>query len=427
MEKSSKFYLWLKNYIKLKYVSLIFSFLSGIALLFSAFLSYQSLQKNIETSLTMQALGIEVVLKSLLQYFDLSVLQRNREFFLDLLLNEKWEGVAYIALYDRDKKILLHSNPELIGQKVEISPLLEEKKSTAYLTLKTGEKVFLYEDYLDIKDIKAVLRIALHITPVEEVLAYVKGHLYLELGLAFIFFTGGVIAFFLFNKWEKVKEKTEELEKWQFISKILLHEIKNPLASIKGFAQYLSKKCSDLTFSKPLEIIQREALRIEKLLKELYEYSFTPEVELKSLNLKEQLEEIIAALKFIYPQIEINFFCDENNYFLLSDAEKLKSIITNLLDNAIAATLANDQKMVEVLLKKEKEYYFIKIADRGTGIAEELLPHIFKPFFTTKAKGTGLGLAIVKKFCEELKIELKFESIEGKGTTVWLKIPVSSS
>lgn len=425
MQKPPKFIKFLRYYLKPKYISLIFSFLSALSLSFSALLSYNGLQKNIETSLTLQGIGIEVVLRSLLQNFELSLLQSKKDFFLDLLLNEKWEGVAFIVLFDNNKNILLHSNPELIGQKIEYSPLLEDNKSTAYYTLKTGEKVFLYEDYLEVKDIKGILRIALHIKPVEEVLSYTKTHLYLEFSLAFFFLFGGVISFIFLNKFEKIKEKTEELEKWQFISKILLHEIKNPLASIKGFAQYLSKKCPDKNFSKPLEIILREVLRIEKLLKELYEYSFSPEVEIKNLNLKELLEETISLLRFIYPQIEIKFFHERKDYFIFSDPDKLKSIITNLLDNAIAATLENNQRKIEIDLKAKKEYYLLKIKDEGAGIEEKWLPHIFEPFFTTKAKGSGLGLAIVKKFCEELKIDLKFESIKEKGTTVWLKIPLS--
>lgn len=221
------------------------------------------------------------------------------------------------------------------------------------------------------------------------------------------------------------KEKIEELERWQVISKILLHEIKNPLSSIKGFAQYLGKKFIDEKVKKPLDIILRETFRIEKLLKMLYEYSYTTELEVKNLDLKELLEDLLATLKFIYPEGKIVYYAEGSSFFLRSDPDKLKSIITNLLENALTATLAHTCGNVYVTLKDEKQYYTITIKDEGPGIEEKLLPFIFEPFFTTKAKGTGLGLALVKKFCEELNIKINLNTKVGEGTEVWLKIPLS--
>ncbi len=415
---------FLKSYFKPKYIALIFSFLSALALLFSSFLSYRSLQKNLETNLNLQALSIQIILQSLLKNFDLSFLQYKREFFSDLLLNEKWDGVAFIAFYDKNLKILLHSNPELIGQKIDYSPILNKNKHSDYYTLKTGEKVFLYEDLVSLKDWEGVLRIALHVKPVEDTLFYAKKHLYVEIGIAILFLIAGLFAYVLFHKMEREREKVEELERWQFISRLLLHEIKNPLASIKGFTQFLSKKSKEEVFNQALEIILRETLRIENLLKRLYEYSYTSEIELKSFDLIKLLEEIIASMKFIYPDANIKLQTQNQTPVLHSDPEKLKSILINLLDNALYASFAKGSKEVFIDLKEMKEHYILKIRDEGEGMDEKELSQIFKPFYTTKAKGTGLGLTIVKKLCEELKIEIKFESLKGQGTTVWLKIPL---
>lgn len=332
---------------------------------------------------------------------------------------------SFLAIYDHKGTIILHSNPDLIGQKIEFSPLLNKRRNTSYYLLKTGEKVFLYEDYIRLEELEGVLRIALHIQPVEDALSYAKSHLYLEFALFFLFLLFGLFAFIFFHKMEIKKEKIEELERWQVISKILLHEIKNPLSSIKGFAQYLGKKFIDEKVKKPLDIILRETFRIEKLLKMLYEYSYTTELEVKNLDLKELLEDLLATLKFIYPEGKIVYYAEGSSFFLRSDPDKLKSIITNLLENALTATLAHTCGNVYVTLKDEKQYYTITIKDEGPGIEEKLLPFIFEPFFTTKAKGTGLGLALVKKFCEELNIKINLNTKVGEGTEVWLKIPLS--
>ncbi|MFN3505392.1 MAG: sensor histidine kinase [Caldimicrobium sp.] len=427
LEKSAKFRIYLRQYFKPKYVALLFSLITAGALFFSAYLNYKSYQKSLETSLILQSIGLNVALQSLLKDFPLSYLQKKPYFFSELLLNEKWEGVAFIVFYDENKTILLHSNPDLIGNQIDYSPLLAEKKNYHYRDLNTGERVFVYEDFIQLKDFKGIMRIALHIYPVKSAINYAKAHLYLELIIAFCFVLAGFLVFFLFNKIEAVKDKMDDLEKWQFISRILLHEIKNPLASIKGFSQYLMKKSSDEKFLRPLEIILRESIRIEKLLQALFDYSHTTEIDVKPVKLIDLIKEIISTMTFIYPNVQIEFSPPNGTYQISSDPDKLKSLIVNLLDNAISATLENQKKIVYIDLNMEEGYYILKIRDEGRGIDKELLSRIFEPFFTTKAKGTGLGLAIVKKICEELKIELIFESEKNKGTTVWLKIPLSLS
>ncbi|MGB9761808.1 MAG: sensor histidine kinase, partial [Caldimicrobium thiodismutans] len=126
-----------------------------------------------------------------------------------------------------------------------------------------------------------------------------------------------------------------------------------------------------------------------------------------------------------YEEIKIELSFEGKIFEIKSDPEKLKSILINLIDNALQASLEAGKEKVEVTLKEQEGYYIIQIKDWGSGIDQEVLPHIFEPFYTTKSKGTGLGLAIVKNFCEELGIKINLISEKGRGTTVWLKIPKS--
>jgi len=417
----------IKSFLRPNFITLFLSLLASLLLLLSSYLSFRNLERTLELNLKLQAKVLEITLQSLLKTFDFEAIKKNRAFFSELLLNERWEGVAYLSLYDENKTIVLHSNPELIGSKVEKSLLLQDNQTTGYLTLKTGEKVFIYENFLTSPKGKTILRIALHTGPVEENLHYARRHFLLDLTLSLILLLGGILGFFMLSRVEKHLRRMDELELWQFVTKILLHEIKNPLASIKGFSQYLLKQSLDEKKERPLSIILKEALRIEKLLQELFNYSFERPPSWQELDLRAILEEVIASLQILYEKVKIEREYLGSNFLVKSDPEKLKSILINLLENALFASESAGKEKVLVNLKEEALYYLIEIKDEGEGIEEALLPRIFEPFFTTKARGTGLGLAIVKKFSEELKIELKIGSRKGKGTMVWLKIPKSPS
>lgn len=422
-----KFSLWIrlqKKYLKPKFVSLVISLLASVFLFLSGYLTYQSMQKNIENSLTLQALGIEVVLRSLLQNFDLDLLNKQKDFLSNLILNERWEGVAFIALYLENGTIILHSNPNLIGKNVEESPLLLYRKNTSYFKLKTGERVFLYEQYVPSQNFKGILRIALHIGPIAESLSYARLHITLELIFACFLLFGSILASITIHKMEKKLEKMTELEKWQFITKILLHEIKNPLATIKGFTQYLRRKL-DLNggHAQALDLMLKETLRIEKLLQELSLYSFPLSPELEEVDLDKLLDEIALSMKIIYPEGKLILHTEKKNIKMMSDPRMLKSILLNLLDNAFYATIEAGEREVFLTLREENRHICLEIKDKGRGIEEKNLPHIFEPFYTTKPRGSGLGLAVVKKLCEALNIEISLHSTPKVGTLVRLKFP----
>ncbi len=412
-----------KIFLRSSYLGFFSFFIAGSFFLISSFVTYKNIQRTLEISLKLQALSLESVLQSLLKTFNLELLKTKRDFFSELLLSERWEGVAYILLYDQNRIILLHSNLDLIGRRLEGSYFLDKKKTITYENLTTGEKVFIYENAIKISSLKnPILRIALYVDPVEEFLSYAKGHLYFDLFLSFFLFSGGVASFWFLRKMEKKNKQIEELKNWQFITKILFHEIKNPLASIKGFTQYLLKK-SNQEGAKPLEVILKEVLRIEKLLYALFNYSYEREPLSEIVDVKRIIEEVWASLKFLYESVEVLMNFPQEEILVKSDPEKLKSILINLLENASQASLEKGENKVWIDLKSEENYYIIVIRDSGLGMTKEILRQAFAPFFTTKAKGTGLGLTIVKKFCQELNIELKIESESNKGTEVCLRIP----
>lgn len=409
--------------LKPKHIALVVSLLASIFLIVSALMTYRSYQSILRQSLTIQAYGMEAFLQSLVRNFDLHFLKLKRNFLTDLIISENWQGVSYIALYSKEGIILLHSNPEQIGKRIEPLSLPVNGSKSYYFTQNPEDELFIYENKVRLEDQTVFLRIALYISPVRETLGLARVHLLFDFILASLILLLGLGSFLILNRLEKETKKVEELRNWQIMTQILLHEIKNPLATIKGFTQYLLSRTDDNRLKTPLEYTLREAIRIERLLKDLSMFSFPQNPVLSETNLMDLLTEIKSNLEFIYPQIKIKLDLSEANIQIATDPHLLKSILYNLLDNAISATTEAGESEVYVKVHEIENGIAIEILDRGVGIPDEIKNKIFEPFFTTKSKGTGLGLAIVKKLCDTLGLKVTVEKAIPKGTRALLEIP----
>lgn len=399
---------------------------SSVILLISALFTYKNAKIAAENALKMQAMGIAITIQSFLQSLELEEIKDlDYALFSEIILNEKWEGVAFISLYDEKGTIVLHSNPELIGKKIEL------KKSTHYpyyhyLILGTLEKVFVADFKINFPQGNYyILRVALHNYPAELIIRKAKIFALIKIAASIGLILFGIIGTFLIRKVEKMQIKFKELESISLMTKILAHEIRNPLGSIKGFSQYLINKV-DENLKEPLKIIFNETLRIERLMDELLLYANPVRIDINEFSLKELVEEILASFKNNFPEItfRINF---NHELKIRSDRDKLKEILVNLLQNAIDAVLekVDKQKIIELNVKKEEHRINIEIIDNGIGMDEKTLIKATEPFFSTKPRGSGLGLAIVKKLCEAMDITFTINSKKEEGTKVCLIIPES--
>ncbi|GAB5045855.1 ATP-binding protein [Thermodesulfovibrio sp. TK110] len=374
----------------------------------------------------MQAIGITITLNSVLQTSEIEKIKKQSStIFSEILLDERWEGVAFIALYSKEGNVVFHSNPALIGQKIqEVIPVFQEKTPYYhYLVLGTGEKVFISDTKITLHGIPYLLRVALHTYPAQAILRNAK------INILFMAFTAGFLilaGFFttiLLSKIEKMQIKMMELENLSMISKVLAHEIRNPLGSIKGFAQYLIKKISEASLKQYLEIILKESLRLERLTEELSQYANPQTINLQRVNLKELIHETV--LPFTLEHKEIFFDLDLDELYLKTDRDKIKQILSNILQNSVFAVSETEDKRISIKAKKINGKIKIEISDTGIGMDEETLKKAQEPFFTTKPKGTGLGLAIVSRLCGILKINLEIKSKKEQGTKIWLTVPES--
>ena len=223
---------------------------------------------------------------------------------------------------------------------------------------------------------------------------------------------------------------------------ILGHEIKNPLAGIKGAAQLLARRVDDN--GKALtELIVNEVDRIARLLDQMQKLGNSDPAELAPANVHLLIERAIRSIRAAnraMPEISINY--DPSLPEVLIDADAMVQILINLMQNAIDALdgrldgiigISTRYVMSGALREADADRRSVKlpveiaISDNGPGVPPHIEEELFSPFVTTKRDGQGLGLAIVRKLISQMNSRILFERDDAKGLTQFrLFLPVAS-
>ncbi|MBU0502516.1 MAG: ATP-binding protein [bacterium] len=204
----------------------------------------------------------------------------------------------------------------------------------------------------------------------------------------------------------------------------MAHEIKNPLASIKGMTQVLEENLNDPVFiAKYQEVIERQINRLNGIVEKLLKFGQPQKLAITRVNLKGIIEDVLSLL-----ENQINKSDIKVEQKLLSeleiegDAGELAQVFMNLFLNAVQAMPEGGRLLIAAVLQGPR--VDIEVTDSGGGIAPQNLGKIFDPFFTTKGDGTGMGLAVAYRIIKEHNGEILVESKQGLGTTfkIWLPI-----
>jgi signal transduction histidine kinase len=208
----------------------------------------------------------------------------------------------------------------------------------------------------------------------------------------------------------------------------IAHEINNPLQILLGHVSLLSQ---GKDAEHRIEIIRNQVQRIAQITRQLVSFSRSvpDELDHEPLNVNWAINEIIELVDYQFKNRGIEFdlrFSDELPP-LNSNKNYLQQGFLNLLLNAKDA-MANGGKML-ISTEYSGGKISIRFSDTGVGIKKENLAKIFQPFFTTKepGKGTGLGLSITRGIVSKLGGEIKVDSVEGRGTTFTISVPVRKS
>jgi len=213
------------------------------------------------------------------------------------------------------------------------------------------------------------------------------------------------------------KARMERLSALGEMAATVAHETKNPLNAIRIATAYLKNNFQGDILVEFLGIIEQEVTRLNDISSNFLGFSKPPPLLLKPCNINAIVESTVDLIRqeATARNIELVLLKDENIPVISCDFSRIKQAVLNLLINAMDASRAGDT--ISISTEASKDVLRIVVRDTGTGISEEEVGRIFKPFYTTKTRGSGLGLSIVERIVKEHGGEIEVESRVGEGTT----------
>lgn len=231
----------------------------------------------------------------------------------------------------------------------------------------------------------------------------------------------------------------QRAQAWGEVARRLAHEIKNPLTPIQLSAERLEMKLhgklnepDNALLVKSVKTIVDQVDAMKRLVNEFRDYARLPSADLKPLDLNALIHDVLQLYAPEFSEVPITSVLAADCPPILGDAQQLRQVIHNLLQNAQDATLARlhasapgataqDSAEVSISTQYNPDSRRVRmtVRDHGTGFAPHILQRAFEPYVTTKAKGTGLGLAVVKKIADEhgARIDLSNRYQSASGNT----------
>jgi nitrogen-specific signal transduction histidine kinase len=235
--------------------------------------------------------------------------------------------------------------------------------------------------------------------------------------------------------------RSDRLASLGTLSAGMAHEIKNPLVSIKTFAQLLPERYQDPEFRETFSnLIGHEIERIDSLVNQLLRFARPAKPVLKPMHVHEILEKslLLVGHRLYQKDIKLTRSWEANVDTIRADADQLEQVFLNFFINAMDAMKTGGELNVQTEIRTDEEWVAaltqtngttheilrITIRDTGEGIRSEDIPHVFDPFFTTKDYGTGLGLSVVHGIIQEHGGQIEVESELKKGTAFHILLPL---
>ncbi|AIQ51476.1 two-component system sensor histidine kinase NtrB [Paenibacillus sp. FSL R7-0331] len=215
----------------------------------------------------------------------------------------------------------------------------------------------------------------------------------------------------------------------------MAHEIRNPLASIKGFAQLVNNRLKEPVIKAAelrtyMDITIKEIDNLNKLVTDFLVLSRKGDI-VKSdgeiFNVIEVVHRVINIVNqlILSDNIVLNVDYSAEQVLTLGSASQLEQVFLNILKNSIDSFTACSGRIdVTITAQAEPNLIVLIFADNGAGIPRDKLDRIFDPFFTTKQKGTGIGLSICKQLIETYGGQIRVDSEIKVGTTVKVSLPL---
>jgi PAS domain S-box-containing protein len=228
---------------------------------------------------------------------------------------------------------------------------------------------------------------------------------------------------------KKIEEKLVKTEKLASIGELagqIGHDLRNPLAGIKNGIYFIKKKDNQLTGAKREEVFGWIEDAIEdsnRIITSLVDYSSELNLQPEQCTPKSLVLHALSHVQVPDRLSIINNAIDDIKMFL--DIQSMEKVFASIIKNAIEASPEKGIIKIQSMLKGQN--IEISFTDSGIGIPENILPKLFAPLVTTKAKGMGMSLAICKRIVEAHDGKITVESTVGKGTTFTITLPIKLS
>ena len=226
----------------------------------------------------------------------------------------------------------------------------------------------------------------------------------------------------------------QRAQAWGEVARRLAHEIKNPLTPIQLSAERLEMKLSgkvgpteQALLTKSVKTIVDQVDAMKRLVNEFRDYARLPAAELQPVDLNSLIGDVMQLYANENAVVPVQLELDEQAPQIHGDAQQLRQVIHNLLQNAQDAQEGKPNALVTVKTEYSENSRRVRLSvrDRGTGFPEHILKRAFEPYVTTKIKGTGLGLAVVKKIADEHRARIDISNRIEDGMVQGAQVSLS--
>jgi two-component system sensor histidine kinase HydH len=406
------------------------TFVMGASLVITSLLSYRSVAHA--SGLVSRSQG-EALLRSAFFLVRPGQEPPERSTLAALLDERAAEGLRYVAVFDPEGRAIADAGAALAEPPLRL-PTREDRDSRAFLDL--GERIRMIagpppppperngRDAAGVSELRRPrLTIAIEFEPL--VARQLSAQAARALGFGVVAAAGLMAVALLFSRQllrqEAAERRFEEQRRLAVLgemSSVIAHELRNPLASLKGHAQLLAERLpADGRERKKAERIVLEAQRLETLSGELLDFSRSGPIDRKDVDPAALLRAAADAVDASRIALSLE---DAPHRFPL-DAERVRQALTNLLLNAVQASPEGAPATARVVT--EGDLLVFTVSDRGPGIPSGDVERIFEPFYTTRPTGTGLGLAVAQRIVQMHGGTLTAANDPGGGASFRMAIP----
>jgi PAS domain S-box-containing protein len=222
---------------------------------------------------------------------------------------------------------------------------------------------------------------------------------------------------------EKLREQ-DALARLGQMAAVVAHEVKNPIAGIRGALQVIGSRLPADSRDRPVitEIIARLD-SLNAIVQDLLVFARPRELRAEPVDLRSLVDEVVTRFRRDPAVARVSIDVSAPSAVVRADAEQLQIVLQNLLLNAAQAM--SGEGLVAIRVTEAPEAWVVSVADQGPGMPPEIRAQAFDAFFTTKHRGTGLGLPIARRIVDAHHGSIEIDTPAGGGTTVSVTLPAA--